>query len=100
MAKTTIIGTLTEIDTVLKKDDYSSQTFRIAVEEFDSETGKARPVQVFPVTVFNKKIKELNPEQFKDKRVRCTAYLKSVMRENEGKVFFNILLNASTLEPA
>lgn len=100
MAKTTIIGVLTEVDQIQTKDNYSSQEARILVQEYDNETGKPRDPQVFPVTFFNKKIKECNPSAMVDKRVKCTAYLKSIMREKEGKTFFNVLLNGNNLELA
>ena len=100
MAKTTIIGLLTEVDPIETKENYSSQQIRILVQEFDSETGKPREAQVFPITFFNKKIKEFNFTVLKDKKVKCSAYLKSITREKDGKTFFNILLNGSSIEEA
>ena len=100
MAKTTIIGVITEVDPIEKKENYSSQQVRVLVQEYDSETGKPRDPQVFPVTFFNKKIKECAPEQFKDKKVRVTAFLKSVMKEKDGRAFFNVLLNGGSIEEA
>lgn len=100
MAKTTIIGVLTEVDSIQAKESYSSQQVRVLVQEFDPESGKPREAQVFPVTFFNKKIKECNPVAFKDKKVRVTAYLKSVMKDTDKGVFYNILLNGASLEEA
>jgi hypothetical protein len=98
MAKTIIIGVVTEFDQVITKDTYSSQQFRVLVTEFNQETGEKRPDQVFPITIFNKKIKELQIERFKNKRVKAEAFLKSQMSEKDGKVFFNLLLNAHKVE--
>ncbi len=98
MAKVIIIGTLTEIDVVQTKENYSSQQCRIVVQEFDNETGKPREPQVFPVTFFNKKIKECMPATLVTKKVRCTAYLKSIVKQTDKGVFFNLVLNGSNLE--
>ena len=100
MAKTTIIGTLTEVDQIETKENYSSQQARILVQEFDSETGKARDPQVFPVTFFNKKIKECGPSAMVNKKVRCTAFLKSVTKSTDKGTFYNVLLNGASLEEA
>jgi len=100
MAKTTITGVVTEIDPIETKTDYSSQTFRIMVQEFDSESGKPRKPEIFPVTIFNKKIKEMDLAMFFNKRVRCVCYLKSVAKEKDGKTFYNLLLNGNSIEEA
>ena len=100
MAKTTIIGTLTEVDAIKTNENHSLQQPRIMVQEFDSETGKAREPQVFPVTFFNKKIKECGPSGMVNKKVRCTAYLKSVMKITDKGTFYNTLLNGASLEEA
>lgn len=100
MAKTTIIGVITEVDSIETKENYSSQQARVLVQEFDQETGKPRDPQVFPVTFFNKKIKECNPVAFKDKKVRVTAFLKSVKKDTDKGVFFNVLLNGASIEEA
>lgn len=100
MAKTTIQGVLVEFDPIQAKENYSSQQARILVQEYDSETGKARNPEVYPVTFFNKKIKEVNLPSFINKKVRVTCFLKSVTKEHEGKAFFNILLNGTSIEEA
>lgn len=100
MAKTTIIGVITEVDSIETKENYSSQQARILVQEYDSESGKPREPQVFPVTFFNKKIKECGPAQYLNKKVRCTAFLKSVRKDTDKGVFFNVLLNGASIEEA
>ena len=65
--KTILIGKVAEVKAIETKDNYSSQRITIVVQEFDQATGEAKDPQVFPVTIFNKKIKELAPEQYQGK---------------------------------
>ena len=96
--KTTIIGNLSKVEPVETKETYSQQKIEITVQEYDQTNGTAYPPQVFPITIFNKKIAELKAENLLAQRVRATCWLKSLKNEKDDKVFYNVALNATSLE--
>jgi len=96
--KTTIIGNLSKVEAVETKENYSQQKIEITVQEYDSTSGSAFPPQVFPITIFNKKISELKADTLLAKRVRAGCWLKSLKNEKDDKVFYNVALNATSLE--
>lgn len=96
--KTILIGTLTKADDALNKESYTSQHIEITIQEYDLNTGEPREVQVFPATIFNKKIVELKAQDFLGKKVAVTCFLKSRKNTKEDKMFYNIALNATGLK--
>jgi hypothetical protein len=96
--KTILIGKVTEVKAIETKDSYSSQRITILVQEFDQSTGEAKDPQIFPVTIFNKKIKELAAEQYQGKRVKATCWLRSLTSIKDDKTFYNIVLNCTNIE--
>ncbi len=95
--KTTIIGNLTHVGEIQTKESYSSQALEITVQEYDHNSGSAKEPQIFPITIFNKKIAELKPAEMLGKRVVAGCWLKSIKKDKDDKVFYNIALNCTTL---
>ncbi|MES2287238.1 MAG: hypothetical protein V4547_16220 [Bacteroidota bacterium] len=98
--KTVITGVISKIDDEQVKPNYRLRNIEITVKNFDRETGAAISEEVFPMSVFNKKIDELKPLLKIDARVKVTAYLKSLKNEKDGKTFYNIAVNVSDMSDA
>ena len=96
--KTILIGKVTDIKEIEKKESYSSQSFHILVQEYNQATGEKKDPQIFPVKVFNKKIQELEVKQYEGKIVKATCWLRSLTSVKESGVFFNIALNCTDIE--
>jgi hypothetical protein len=96
--KTVIIGKLVTVAETEKKEAFSQQRIEVEVKEFDSTTGAEKSVKIFPITIFNKKITELNAIASKHARVAVTCYINSLRSEKDGKVFHNLALNAVELK--
>ncbi len=96
--KTVIIGKLISVGQTEAKENYSSQKIEIEHKDFDSTTGEIKNTSVFPITVFNKKITELNASASLNARVAVTCYIKALRSEKDGKIFHNLALNAVELK--
>lgn len=96
--KTLIIGNLTKVEEIKTKDTYSSQNIEITVQEYDTSTGTAKEPQVFPITIFNKKIAELKAPEHLGKNVHASCWLKSLKNDKEGRTFYNVALNCTSLK--
>lgn len=96
--KTFIVGTLSKVEPVEVKSNYKQQRIEISIQEFDSQTGQPKELQVFPATIFNKKIDELKAEQYQGLRVKADCFLKSLKSEKDGRTFYNIALNVNKLD--
>ena len=96
--KTISIGKVCDVKEIEQKNDYSSQRLNILVQEFDQSTGEKKDAQIFPVTIFNKKIKEISAKDYEGKRVKATCWLRSLTSTKEDKIFYNIALNCTNIE--
>ena len=96
--KTTLIGKVQNVSEITTKENYSAQNFEVVVQDFDQGTGEPKPEQVFPVTIFNKKIAELRTQEFIGKRVAVTCWLRSIKNDKTEKTFYNIALNATAIK--
>jgi len=95
--KTTIIGNLTKVEPIQAKETYSSQSIEVTVQEYDHNSGALKEPQIFPITIFNKKIAELNATSLLGQRVLAQCWLKSIKKEKDDKLFYNIALNCTSL---
>ncbi len=96
--KTVIVGKLITVGQVESKENYSSQKIEVEVKEFDNMSGEVKSCSVYPITIFNKKIVELNAVASSQARVTVTCYIKALRSEKDGKVFHNLALNAVELK--
>ena len=96
--KTILIGKVVDVKEIETKENYSSQSFNILVQEFDPGTGEKKDAQIFPVKVFNKKIKELAVKEYEGKKVKATCWLRSLTSVKETNTFYNIALNCTDIE--
>jgi len=96
--KTVIIGNLSKVGEIQTKENYSSQQIEITVQEYDTNNGNAKEPQIFPITIFNKKIAELKAGESLGKNVHATCWLKSIKNDKADKVFYNIALNCTLLK--
>lgn len=96
--KTIIVGKIDNVQPIQTKENYSSQNFDVIVQDYDPATGEPKPVQIFPITVFNKNIAAIAVEQHVGKRVAVTCWLRSIKNDKTDKVFYNIALNATNVK--
>lgn len=95
-----MIGVISKIEDEKVQPNYRLRNIEITVKNFDRETGQPVSEEIFPMSVFNKKIDEFKPLLKIDARVKITAYLKSLKNEKDGKTFYNIALNVSDMSDA
>lgn len=96
--KTVLVGKIDNVQPIQTKENYSSQNFDVIVQDFDPSTGEPKPVQIFPITVFNKNIAAIAVEEYVGKRVAVTCWLRSIKNDKTDKVFYNIALNATNVK--
>lgn len=95
--KTFLIGTVENVQPIEQKTNFKLQRFDVVIKEFERDSGQPLPDQVFPVTLFNKKIESFFLDNKVGKRVKVDCYLKSMPQESQGKVFHNIALNGHSI---
>jgi len=96
--KTILVGKLIDVQEIEVKNNHSQQRANIFIQEFDHSTGEKKDPQIFPFMIFNKKIKECDAKSFEGKKVKVTCWLRSLASTKEDKTFYNIALNATSIE--
>lgn len=98
--QTFITGKLALVGEIETKPNYSSQRLEILVREFNPDNGEFKGGQTFPITIFNKKIGEINAKELVGKHVVAKCYIKSLQSVKEGTTYNNLALNAVSVKEA
>lgn len=96
--KLNIVGSLSNVSAVVEKESYKFQSIQITQSSFNDQTGEPKEPEVYEAAIFNKKIDELQAHLLTGKRVAATCWTRSVPKERNGNIFYNISLNCSALK--
>lgn len=86
-----------KISEVEQRDGFKVQRIHVEVEQFNATNGEKKESQFFDVALFNNKIEDFKADNYLDQKVNIACYLRSIKREQDGKVFYNIVLNGHSI---
>lgn len=93
-----IVGKLVNIEDVQEKGDLRFQYILIEKKVHNQDDGELVRTDNFPATLFNKKIDEIDVDQYHGKKVKCTCYLNSQESKTDDRVFHNLRLKVFSME--
>jgi len=97
MSKVRIIGKIVEIGEVETKETYKKQIIRLEETVYDSNSGEPKKTSCYDIALFNDAIDDFKADQWEGKKVQVACFLKSLKSENEGKTYWNLVLNGHTI---
>ena len=89
---------LNEVQEVTETDNHKRQRIVLNVPVYDTFTGEKVRDQIFPATILNDNIINLQAQEKLGEIVKCTCFLGSFKTEKDDKIYWNLSLNCIEME--